>query len=458
VVRGSIQRIGQSVHLSVNLIDAKNMRQIGAAAMDDSAGDIEALQNEAVSRLARLMNIKVSAEALKATGGNVQPAAYESYLKALGFMQRYDKPENIDQAIAALASSVQTDPRFALGYAQLGEAYRLKYQLDKNTKWLDEAQANCQKALEIDNNLPAAYGTLGRIHNDEGKNDLALQEFQQALKLNPRSAEALRGLAHAYEAAGRQQEAEDTFTKAAAMRPDYWGGYAELGLYYDRQAKYPQSIEQLKRAAELTPDNAQVYSNLGAVYIDWGDPKVLPDAEKALRKSIELTPSYAAYANLASLYYNAKRYSEAASMWQAALKLNDRNYLVWGFLVNAFEWLKADAKAEAGRERMLALLEPYVKMNPQDPDAQANLASIYAKKGEREKALIRIKAGLALAPENPGVLENAAVVYEAIGDRAQAVQFVEKCMQKGTALADLQNDPDLQKLWLDPKFQTLEKK
>jgi serine/threonine protein kinase/tetratricopeptide (TPR) repeat protein len=458
VVRGSIQRNGQAVHLNVSLIDAKNLRQIGAASLDDSAGDIATLQNEAVSRLARLMNIKVSAETLKATGGSVAPAAYELYLKALGFMQRYDKPENIDQAITALASSVQTDPRFALGYAQLGEAYRLKYQLDRNMKWLDEAQANGQKALEIDSNLPIAYGTMGRIHQDEGKSDLALQELQQAIKLNPRSTEVLRGLALTYEAAGRQQEAEQTFTKAAVMTPDYWGGFDDLGLYYDRQAKYPQAIEQLKRAAELTPDNAQVYSNLGAVYIDWGDAKVLPEAEQALRKSIALTPSYPAYANLASLYYNAKRYRDAASMWEAALKLNDRNYLVWGFLENAYKWLKEDGKAAAARERMLALLEPYVKMKPQDAEAQASLASLYSKKGDREKASIRLQAALAMAPENPGVLENAAVVYEMLGDHAKAVQYVEKCLQKGTALADLQNDPDLQKSLNDPKFQTLGKK
>jgi serine/threonine protein kinase/tetratricopeptide (TPR) repeat protein len=458
VVRGSIQRIGQSVHLSVNLIDAKNMRQIGAAAMDDSAGDIEALQNEAVSRLARLMNIKVSAEALKATGGNVQPAAYESYLKALGFMQRYDKPGNLDQAIAALGSSVGTDSRFALGYAQLGEAYRLKYQLDKNPKWLDEAQANCQKAAEIDSSLPAAYVTLGRIHESNGKNDLALQEFKKAIQINPRSGEALRGLARTYENTGHQQEAEAAFVKSAALQPDYWDGYDELGLYYDRQTKYLQAIEQLKHAAELTPDNAQVFSNLGAVYIDWNDANALPEAEKALKKSIELTPSYAAYANLAALLYNQRRYSEAAANWEAALKLNDRNYLLWGFLGNAYEWMTEDAKAEGTRERMLPLLEQQVKLQPQDADAQAYLASTYAKKGMREKALVRLQAALALAPESPGVLENAGVVYENLGDHEQAVKYIEKSMQKGNALDDLKNDPDLQKVLSDPKFQTLGKK
>jgi eukaryotic-like serine/threonine-protein kinase len=157
VVKGSVQRSGQAIRLTVDLIDAKNLRQIGSASLEDRAGDIASLQDEAVSRLARLMNIKATADMLRTTGGSVAPAAYESYLQALGLMQRYDKVGNLDRAITALDTAVKTDPRFALGYAQLGEAFRLKYQLDVNPKWLDEAKANCQKALELDDHLPVAY-------------------------------------------------------------------------------------------------------------------------------------------------------------------------------------------------------------------------------------------------------------------------------------------------------------
>jgi eukaryotic-like serine/threonine-protein kinase len=457
VVKGSLQRSGQTLRMSVQLIDAKNMRQIGGASIEDNAGDIATLQHEAVSRLARLMDIKVSAEMLKTTGGTVAPAAYESYLKALGFMQRYDKPGNLDQAVEALKASVEKDSKFALGYAQLGEAYRLKYKLDRNTKWLDEAQANCQKALEIDNRLPSAYVTLARIHAVTGKNDLALSEFQQALKLNPKSAEALSGVASAYENSGHQKEAEETFQRAAAMRPDYWDGYDELGLYYDRQSKYPEAIAQLKRAAELTPDNAQVYSNLGAVYVDWGDPKALPEAEKALKKSIELSPSYAAYANLAALYYREKRYAESAPMWEKALELNDKDYQVWGYLSNTYEWLNQDSKAAEARERRLALLEPLVKLKPEEAEAQADLATIYAKKGPKDKAVIRMQAALALAPDNPRILEYAAVVYSLLGDKAKAQQFVQQAYDKGTELDDLKSDPSLREIFGDPNFKIKKK-
>ena len=84
VVTGSIHRVSQVVHLTVNLIDTQNLRQIGSAALEDRGGDLAALQDEAVARLARLMKINVTAEMIRATEGNAAPAAYESYLKALG--------------------------------------------------------------------------------------------------------------------------------------------------------------------------------------------------------------------------------------------------------------------------------------------------------------------------------------------------------------------------------------
>src|SRR5262249_45273708 len=121
VVKGSIRRDGKDVQLTVNLIDARDLRQVGSAVLDDATGDLASLQDEAVARLGRMMKINVTADMLRATGGRASPAAYELYLKALGLMQRYDKPGNLDQAVSALQEAVKTDAQFALGYASLGE-------------------------------------------------------------------------------------------------------------------------------------------------------------------------------------------------------------------------------------------------------------------------------------------------------------------------------------------------
>jgi len=452
VVKGSIQREGQDVRLTLNLINTKTLRQIGSVALEDRTGDLATLQDEAVARLARMMNINVTAAMLRASGGSVTPAAYESYLKALGYIQRYDKAGNLDLAITVLEGAVKTDPRFALGFAELGEAYRLKYQLDQNPKWVDEASANCQRAAQLNDRLPAVYVTLGRIHDDLGKHDLALQEYQHALQLNPRDADALNGMAHAYEGAGRLSEAETTYKKAAALRPDYWDGYNTLAFFYDRQGRYQDALAQYRHAAELTPDNAQIYSNIGATYINMGDPKVLPEAENALKKSIELSPSYPAYANLGNLYLREKRYEESAAMTGKALEINDKNFQVWANLALAYGWLKQNDKAAAARERELKLVEETARVQAQNPRVQAALAILYAQKKLRDKALTRIEAALALAPDNPSILADVGQAYESLGDRRQALHYVTTALQKGFPMDRLKLVPDLQSLLADPNF------
>ncbi|HEX2715568.1 MAG TPA: tetratricopeptide repeat protein, partial [Candidatus Acidoferrales bacterium] len=457
VVKGTIQRQGQDVRLTLNLINAKTLRLIGSVGLEDRAGDLATLQDEAVARLARLMNIAVTPEMLKATGGKVNPAAYEGYLKALGYIERYDKPGNLDTAIGALEGAVKTDPQFALGFAELGEAYRLKYRLDQNPKWIDEASANCQRAEQLSDRLPAVYVTLGRIHDDMGKHDLALQEYQHALQLNPRDADALNGMAHAYESAGRLADAESAFKKTAAMRPDYWDGYNTLALFYDRRGRNQEALAQYRRAAELTPDNAQVYSNMGASYFNTGDPKLLPEAENAFRKSIELTPSYPAYANLGYLYLREGRYAESAAMTEKALALNDKNFQVWANLALAYGWLKQNDKAAAARERELRIVEETAKVQAQNPKLQSALAILYAQKKLRDKALTRIEAALALAPDNASVLADVGQAYEALGDRRQALHYVTEALRMGYKLDYLKLVPDLKDLLADPNFRPKEK-
>ncbi len=452
VVKGSIARQGQNIQLTVSLIDTRNLRQIGSLIREDHAGDLATLQNEAVAGIARLMKIDVSPEMLKATGGGVEPAAYQSYLTALGYVQRYDKPGNLDLAIAALQDAVKTDPRFALGYAELGEAYRLKHQVDQNPKWIDEAIANCNRAAQLDDRLPAIYVTLGKLHSQSGKDDLALQEFQHALQLDPHSAEALTGIAGAYERMGRVQDAEDEFKRAVALRPDYWDGYNSLGIFYKRQRRFPEAIAQLRKVVQLTPDNAQAYNNLAAVYLDADDPKLIPDAQAALSKSVALAPSYAAYANLGNIYYSQGRYAESAAMTEKALKLNDQDFQVWYNLLLCYQWLKQDDKAANAAGRTISLLENLVQTKPQDPEIQSALGLLYAMRKDREKAMPRIEAAMALGPQDERALEDVGEAYEELGDRALALRYLHESLKVGGTVEGLAARPGLQEILKDPSF------
>ena len=449
VLKGSVERDGADTHLTVDLIDTKTLRQVGSAEVEDKTGDLSTLEDEAVSRLAQLMDASVAAGGNRSASPS-SPAAYEDYLTSLGYMQRYDKPGNLELAITALNNAIKTDPKFALGYAQLGEAYRLRYQVDKNPAWLTEAEANCRKSIQLDNRIPQTYVTLGRIHDSTGKLDLALAEFQQALSLNARDASAVTGLAYAYEHAGRNAEAEAAFRKAAVMRPDDWNGYETLGKYLQRQHKYSDAIAQYQHALQLTPDNAQVLANLGGAYVDSGEAKNLTLAESALKQSIALSPSYGAYANLGFLLYQQRRYREAVEATQQALNLSSADYVVWDNLRDAFEWLKDEPgaqKAAAGeKQRVLESL----KLNPQDANAHAVYANLCARFGPRAEAESHLQTALALSPNDPGILEAIAAADENLGNRKLAVKFMDKAFSKGYAWQDALNDPEVQSLLKDP--------
>jgi serine/threonine protein kinase/tetratricopeptide (TPR) repeat protein len=452
VVQGRVQRKGTVVHLTVVLIDSKRLRQIGSAELEDRTGDLAALQSQAVSRLARLMKVKVSETARTAASAAATPSAYESYLKALAYMQRYDKPGNPDLAISALHSAIEKDPRFALGYATLGEAYRLKFLMDNHPAWVDQAFANCRTALQIDDRLPAAHVTLGQLQATLGKNDLALGEFQEALDINPRDAGALIGRAGVYEQMGHIADAEAHYKRAIALRPDYWDGYNVLGDFYDRQKRVQDSIAAYRRVIELTPDNPEAYSNLGIEYMELKDTESYAAAEAALRKSLQLAPNYQAYTNLGWLYMIQKRYAEAAASTRQALELNDKDWRVWANLLLAYTWLKDEGKIGPARAKTLSLLEQYALLNSKEAPVQSMLSILYAEDKLRDKALAHANAALGLAPKNPWILADIAETYDDLGDRKRAIQYAQDSLRNGYTVTDLQQRPALLGLLADPSF------
>ena len=450
VVQGSVARNGPDVSLTVVLIDSKHLRQIGSARFENPAGDLAALENQAVTHLARMM--RVSAVGAAPSSG-VAPGEYESYLKALGYLQRYDKPGNPDLAISELNSAIGRNPGFALGYATLGEAYRLKFLMDHDPNSVERALANCRKASELDASLPSIHVTLGLLNAALGKDDQALAEFQRVMAMHPRDADALIGMAAVYEHMGRLEDAETNLKHAIGLRPDYWDGYRALAEFYDRQKRVEDSILQYRRIIELTPDNPEAYSDLGVQYLQLPDSRSATAAEAAFQKSIELAPNYQAYANLGWLYIERKRYSDAAAATLKALALNDKDWRVWANLDLAYTWLKDDAGVRFAREKALPLLEHYAAVNPREAPVESMLSMLYAEKQEREKALARARAALVLAPDDPSILADVAETYDDLGDRRRAIQFARHSLEKGYTLSDLEQRPALEAVLADPDFQ-----
>jgi serine/threonine-protein kinase len=443
VVKGDFERDG-GAHLRLTLIDPKKMREIGYADVESQASDLATLEDKAVTRLGRLMNVSAGEVRASDDSHPVSRAAYEDYLTGLGYFQRFDKPGNIELAIQALQSSVKTDPHFALGFAQLAQVYFMKYRLDSSPELLKQAEVYARQAAELDDRVPSTYVALAQVHQASGKYDLAIQEFQRALALDPRNAAALAGIAGSYKNEGRNSEAEAAYIKAAALRPDDWTGYSALGVFYDDIGQPQKAIAQYRRALELASDNSGLYTNLGVAYMDLDDPKMLDEAEKALKQSIALNPTFVAYGNLGLLYLDEHRFNESIAASQKAIELNSQSYDVWSNLTAAYEWLKDDDKAIAARKKAIDLLEGSVKLNPQNALVQATLAAMLAKNGLRDKALDAIRISLALSPNDQYVLSQVADAYELLGDRENAIKYLSQALVNGLTREQLSGDPEIQ--------------
>ena len=270
VLESSLQRSGQTIRVNCYLVDSKTHRQIAARSMTVDAGDTFGLQDRVVSETLDMLPAQIKPEQRRklSVRQDTQPAAYEAYIQGRGYLQEYEKPENVDSAIAAFKQALKIDPNYALAYAALGDAYLTGYQqFSKSKDWIDNASRNCEKALALNPELLDGHVCLGNVLNGTGKYEQAVQEFQRAVSSNSGSEEALRGLATAYTNVGNFAAAESTYKKAIELRPNYWGVYSWMGLFYYGQARYADATAMFLKATELAPDNYQGYSTLGGIYV-----------------------------------------------------------------------------------------------------------------------------------------------------------------------------------------------
>lgn len=131
----------------------------------------------------------------------------------------------------------------ALSYAQLPDLLTGRCNALRLLLRFDEAQKDCDAALELDPKNPEPYLVIASIHLDQGDTSGARDYAARVLEdLNPDSSEAafLLGLVALQE--GDAQEAMAQFTQAIELNPEepqyYWErGFLALGLGQVDQAR-----------------------------------------------------------------------------------------------------------------------------------------------------------------------------------------------------------------------------
>ena len=452
---GSLQPLQNAVRVTINLVDAKTRRLLRSDVTDATAKDATVLQDEVFVHAAAMLELELSDNAKKvlSAGETRVPAAYYAYIQALGYLSRFDVPENVDRAIPLLHEAIQGDPQYALAHASLGEAFWWKFRSTKEREWAESAEASCLRAVQIDTRLPNVHVTLGMIYRETGRYEKALDELQTALRIDPMSADGHRQLARTYEVLGRTKDAEVTYQKAIELRRDLWTGYSDLGEFYYRHSGYDQAVAQYQRVLSLVPDHYRAYYRLGGIYYLQGK---FDQAAAMFEKSLAMRPTPEAYSNLGTLYIMKQRYAEAVPILENAIKMGTANHLIWGNLGEAYgQTPRLAAKAPEAYSMAIKLARQELSVNPKDGRVRASLAGYLDMLGQKQEALEQIEQARRLDPDNQNVVFRSALVYESSGQRDRALRALGTVIANGYSLAEIEGARDLAELRNDPRYRDL---
>ena len=193
----SLHRSGEMVRVNYGLVDAKTHHQLRGDTITASMSDGFVIEDKVAGSVVKALELDLQPQekqVLEAHGTN-EPAAYDYYLEGRGYLQEYQKPENIESAITVFHHALDKDPQYSLAYAGLGEAYWRKYEVTHDQQWAREAQSSCASSANLDANSGDAHACLGLVYEGTGKYEQAVTEYQLAIAHEPTNDAAIRGLA-----------------------------------------------------------------------------------------------------------------------------------------------------------------------------------------------------------------------------------------------------------------------
>jgi serine/threonine protein kinase/tetratricopeptide (TPR) repeat protein len=451
-ITGSVQRLPTGIRLTFNVVDARRLKQLRSHTVFVTESDTILMQQGVIQQITELLDIQLRPDAQHrlAQGNTTVPGAYDYYLQGAGYLA--SGASYADQAIAEFKRALEKDPDYALAHAGLGHAYWNKYVVTKEKEWVDEAWEACRRSIELNPQLAEGHITLAILDSGTGRWNEAVREAQEAIRIDGFNERAYLELARSLAATGQKDVAESTLKKAISLRPGYWYNHVLYGHFLYEQARYPEAEAEFQQVIDLVPDNPSGYTNKALILHEEGRN---PDAERLLKKSIEVKPTKVAYTNLASIYFFERRYAEAVPIMEKVVP-GSKEYMQWGNLGDAYRWTPGNSeKARGAYETALKLLETALSVNPKDATAISSLALYQAKLGRKKQALDAAAKSLALSPKDKTILFNAAVVSELLDERAQAIGLLRQAVAGGFPTSEIATDPELKNLRMDGAYRTV---
>ena len=291
LLEGSVQRAGNQLRITAQLINASTDEHLWAESYDRPMKDIFAVQTDIATQIASALRANLSQQERqqieKQYTANTE--AYQLYLQGRFYWNmRLEDP--VKKSIEYFKQAIEKDPSYALAYAGLGDSYLMLgvHGFVRPDESFPIANSNTEKALGLDNLLAEAYSTLVDINIHYYWNfDAAEQNFQKAIKVNPNYANAHHWHAEVFL---KHKQFEKAFRESqAALEQEPYSPIinAQLGSLYVYAGEFDKAFDQLQRTIgfDSTFALAHYYSGIACLAINNFDK-----ARIHLRRAADLAP------------------------------------------------------------------------------------------------------------------------------------------------------------------------
>ena len=276
VLEGSVQRSGDRVRITAQLIDALKGHHLWGENYDRRFGDIFALQDEITEQVTMALQVKLTEgeQALIRRAHMDNAEAYDYWLRGREMYMSFTK-ENNDQARKLWEKATELDPNNEWLWQQIGWTY---YR-DARFGWTDTpdqslalAEELARKTLAVDDSNAEAYCLLSVVYMSRRQHDKAVAYGEKTLALAANFADIQATIAIPFMYSGRPAEAIELVKKAMRLSPYYPAWYLPvLGIAYRFTGQYEQAIAALESwRARANPHSELPHLFLAIVYSEAG--------------------------------------------------------------------------------------------------------------------------------------------------------------------------------------------
>jgi TolB-like protein/Flp pilus assembly protein TadD len=385
ILEGSVRRSGNTIRITVQLINATTGFHLWSKSYDRDLGDVLKLQTEIATAVAGALKVTLLGDSSQKIelGGTHSAAAFDAYLRgSKAYQSRHDTTEDLPPAIAAYTEAIRLDPNYALAFA--GRSIAITTYTDEAVTGAaiheghEKAESDARRALALAPELAQAHMALAFVFDRGSLNFVrAGEEYERALALAPGNADVLRTSGQFAGYVGRFDIALASLRRAVALDPLNRSSHARLGNALNDARRYAEALTSYAEAVSLNPDFKGAYGDVGLAYYGLGDLE-------GARTACEKKPDYwFSQMCLAVVYDKLSRHADAeaqlakmkAALSDAAAYQYATIYAQWGDRTKALGWL--DTAVRLGDPGLIQLkVDPLMDPLRQEPRFQAALREL----------------------------------------------------------------------------------